>query len=113
VTRKYGNKLSSSVFISSLYASKICLAEIRVMAIVVVAEVFNTRVASGGIAVPYFPIYVLNRLTCVYIDEFTVQDQWNSRLPVSDIGSDQLAINPERANCGLRSKQTRRALRRG
>lgn len=52
---KHGRELRSSVFVSSLYASQICLVEISVIVIRMVAKVLNTRVASSGVTVPYFP----------------------------------------------------------
>jgi hypothetical protein len=102
VTWKHGCELSRSVFVSSLYASKICLVEIRVILVGVVAEVLNTGVASGGVTAPDFPEDILDWLAAVHIDELSVQDQRNARFPVCDICSDELAVNPERTDCCLR-----------
>jgi hypothetical protein len=94
VTWKYGGELGGSVFVGSLYASQIYLVEIRVIVIMVVAKVLNAGVASSGVAVPNFPVDIFNWLACVHIDEFPVQDQWNPRLSISNIGSDQIIRIP-------------------
>jgi hypothetical protein len=111
VTGKYGNELSSSVFVGSLYASEVRLIKIRAI-VIVVAEVLNTRVASRGVTAPDFPKDIFNWLACVYIDEFSVQNPWNPRLSISNVGSDHFSIDPERANRCLGGKKTRWVLRR-
>ena len=95
-------ELGSSVFVSSLDASKICLVEIRIILVGAMAEVLNTGVASGGVTAPDFPKDILDWLAGVHIDELAVQDQRNARFSVCDICSDELAVNPERTDCCLR-----------
>jgi hypothetical protein len=102
VTRDNGVELSNTVSVGSLDSTESGGVETTL------ARSRDTRVDTSGIAVPNVNQEILNSSAARSINELKIEVQRNTRLAISDVGSDQLARDKVRADSDLGDQSTGR-----
>lgn len=110
VTGEHSLELCHTIGIGLLNTAQEGLVEVGSIVAVTVHATLNTRVDTGGVAVPDIPVEVLDRFAGVDIDELSVENDRDSILTVPNVRADELTLHPERSCLTFGGKDADRVL---
>ena len=101
-----GLESNNTVIIALLNTTKESVVQVRGIIAVAVAVGHDTRVNTGGVAVPDLEECLGHRLAGIDVDDLDVERERHTLAVFSDIFPDKLALNPVRTLCDLGSQDT-------
>lgn len=100
-------ELYDTTLVSLADTAKEGVVEVGLITAIAIAVGNDTRVDTGGVAVPQLEVDRGDRLAGVDVDDLDVKVQRNTLLLLGYVFTNELALDPVRALCDLRSEDAR------